>query len=393
MLKVTLGVSSSIAVYKACEVARRFMEKGCAVRVIMTRNAAKLVSPVVFEALTGNPAAIELFTERSAKSIEHIELARWEDLLVVAPATANVLGKFANGIADDFLSTHFLASTVPCLIAPAMNGRMWRAEALKANVATLKKRGVTVLDPKRGVLACGDEDIGALEDPGTIVDESLALAGPRDFLGMKILVTAGPTREYIDPVRFISNPSTGKMGYAIADAARKRGAKVTLISGPSDLAPPRNVYLIKVTTTEEMGKAVQANVAKSDFLFMAAAPSDFTPSDRLKSKKPRKEGAFDLGLLPTEDILKKVSPTKRKSQIFCGFAAETDEHIEKAKSKMADKGLDVIFVNDVSRNDIGFSADDNEITILRAKGRMEHLRKAPKKEIADLLLDAVLSKK
>jgi phosphopantothenoylcysteine decarboxylase/phosphopantothenate--cysteine ligase len=392
MFKVTLGVSSSIAVYKACEVARRLMEKGCSVRVIMTANAAKLVSPTVFEALTGNPAAVELFAERSARSIEHIELARWEDLLVIAPATANSIGKFANGIADDFLSTHFLASGVPCLIAPAMNGRMWRAPALQANIATLEKRGAVILAPKKGVLACGEEDIGALEDPGVIVEEALSLIRTKDLRGKKVIVTAGPTREYLDPVRFISNPSSGKMGYEIADTAQKRGAKVTLISGPSALTSPRNVDLIKVTTTEEMFSAVKKLSAGCDFLFMAAAPSDFAPKERSAGKRARKNGSFKIELVPTEDILKRISSGKRKKQVFCGFAAETDKHIEKAKSKLKDKGADLIALNDVSRKDIGFGSDENEMTIIWADGKTERLNKAFKRELADKLLDSVVKK-
>jgi len=393
MARVALGVSSSIAVYKACDIVRRLRERGCEVRVIMTSNAARLVSPIVFEALSGNPVAVELFAERSARAIEHIEIARWEEVFVVAPATANTIGKFAGGIADDFLSTHFLASTAPCLVAPAMNGRMWRAQALQANVSLLKKRGVIFIGPKKGALACGDEDTGALADPESIAEKALSLIRPMDLEGKKVVVTAGPTREYLDPVRLISNPSTGKMGYMIAEAARARGAAVTLITGPTEVRPPEKVEVVRVETTAEMLRAVKACAPSCDLLFMAAAPSDFAPDRRAASKRPRKDGAFSLRLVPTPDILKEAAAGKKKGQIFCGFAAETANHEEKAAGKLRDKRLDFIAVNDVSKKDAGFGSEDNELILIRAGGKKEKLGRASKRALADRLLDAVLRKR
>lgn len=392
MKKITLGVSSSISIYKALDLIRRLQEKECEVRVIMTPSAARLVSPLAFEAISKNPVALELFDERSAKKIEHIELAQWEELFIVAPATANVIGKFACGIADDFLSTHFMASTVPVFIAPAMNGRMWRAKALQENINTLRDRGFHILPPKRGQLACGEDDEGALEDVPTIVEEALLLLKPKDFEGKRVLVTAGPTREKLDSVRFISNPSSGRMGYEIADRARKRGAAVTLISGPSALTPPREVGLIKVETAEEMSREVEKRMAGSDILFMAAAPSDYKAKEIFKGKKPRKEGNFKIELEPTEDILKKTAKGKRKGQIICGFAAEVEDHLKKAKAKIVDKTLDVIALNDVSREEIGFQSEFNEVTLIWKNGRSVKLKKAPKSEIADLILDEISKK-
>jgi phosphopantothenoylcysteine decarboxylase/phosphopantothenate--cysteine ligase len=393
MANITLGVSSSIALYKACEIVRRFRERGCEVRVIMTGNAAKLVSPIIFEALSGNPVAVELFSERSARSIEHIEIAKWEELFVVAPATANVIGKFTSGIADDFLTTHYLASTAPCLIAPAMNGRMWRAAAVRENVAILENRGVVFIGPKKGSLACGEEDVGALADPEAIVGKALTLLRPMDLRGKNVVVTAGPTREYLDQVRFISNPSTGRMGYRIAEAARRRGAEVTLISGPTEIEPPARVRLVMVETTDELSRVVKTHAAKCDYLFMAAAPSDFSPEKTSAGKRSRKEGPFSLRLLPTADILKDVAAKKKRNQLFCGFAAETGKHMENAKRKLGEKGVDVIALNDVSGKGTGFASEQNEITLVWAGGKTEKLGKASKAELATRLLDAVLKKR
>lgn len=393
MPNVTLGVSSSIAVYKACEIVRRFRERGCEVRVIMTGNAARLISPVVFEALSGNPVAVELFSDRSARSIEHIEIAKWEELFVVAPATANIIGKFTSGVADDFLTTHYLASTAPCLIAPAMNGRMWRAPAVRENAAILENRGVAFIGPKRGSLACGEEDVGALADPEAIVEKALTLLRPMDLKGKSVVVTAGPTREYLDQVRFVSNPSTGRMGYRIAEAAQRRGAEVTLISGPTEIEPPARVRLVMVETTDELSRAVKAHAPKCDYLFMAAAPSDFAPEKMTAGKRARKEGAFSLKLVPTADILKDVAAKKKKGQLFCGFAAETANHMQNAKRKLGDKGVDLIAMNDVSGGNTGFASEQNEITLIWAGGKTQKLGKASKAELATRLLDAVMKKR
>ena len=390
MIKVTLGVSSSISVYKSLEIVRRFKKRDCDVKVIMTKNATKLVSPLTFEAISQNPIATDLFEERSLYQIGHIELAKWEDLLVIAPATANVIGKFASGIADDFLTTHFISATSKRVIAPAMNGRMWRNEVVKENVNKLKKLGVIFIGPKEGNLACGEEDIGALEDPIFIVEESLSLLKEKNLKGKKILVTAGATREFLDRVRFLSNPSSGKMGFFIADEARKRGASVTLIYGATSIEVPEGIKAIKVTSTSQMERKVLENFKKCDYLFMCAAPSDFTFEKRFDNKIKRAEGAISVVLKPTSDILKKVAEIKREDQIICGFSAETEDFIKNAKRKIKEKGLDFIVLNDVSRNDIGFESDYNEVKIISSSGEIKEIKKDLKRNIAEKILKKVL---
>jgi phosphopantothenoylcysteine decarboxylase/phosphopantothenate--cysteine ligase len=390
VIKVTLGVSSSISLYKSLEIIRRFKERDCDVRVIMTENAAKLVSPLTFETISQNPVAIDLFAEKSSYKIGHIELAKWEDIFVVAPATANVIGKFASGIADDFLTTHFISSTSKKVIAPAMNGRMWRNEIVKKNVAKLKEQGIMFIGPKEGNLACGEEDIGALEEPTFIVEEALSLLKEKNLKGKKILVTAGATREFLDGVRFLSNPSSGKMGFSIADEARKMGATVTLIYGSTLIEPPKGVKTIKVTSTSEMEKAVLENFENCDFLFMCAAPSDFTFEKKFNNKLKRAEGEISIVLKPTSDILKKVREIKKKGQIVCGFSAETEDFLKNAKRKLEEKGLDFIVLNDVSRKDIGFESDYNEVKIISSSGEIKEIKKDLKRNIAEKIVNEVL---
>ncbi|MFB3851866.1 MAG: bifunctional phosphopantothenoylcysteine decarboxylase/phosphopantothenate--cysteine ligase CoaBC [Acidobacteriota bacterium] len=392
MIKITLGVSSSISVYKALDIARRFKERDCDVRVIMTKNAAKLVSPLLFETLTGNPVAVDMYESRQSQKVEHIELAKWEDILVIAPATANIIGKMANGIADDFLSTHYLASTSKVVVAPAMNGRMYRNRIVQENIEKLKERGVIFINPKKGMLACGEEDEGALEEPLKIVETTLSLLKEKDLAGKSVVVTAGATREYIDPVRFISNPSSGKMGYLIAEEAEKRGAKVVLISGQTYLNPPKGVEFVKVETTSEMKKEVLNHFKKCDILFMAAAPSDFQPTSRAKEKIKRERGSLKIELKPTEDIVSTAAKNKKKNQIICAFAAETENHIQNAKKKIKAKGVDYIAMNDVSKKDSGFESDINEIILIDSKLNSYNLGKDSKQNLARKLLDKILKK-
>lgn len=391
MIKVTLGVSSSVSIYKALDIVRRFKERECDVKVIMTKNAAKLVSPLLFETISENPVAVDMYERATSVKVEHIELAKWEDVFVVAPATANIIGKMANGIADDFLTTHYLASTSKVVIAPAMNGRMFRNKTVRENIEKLKNAGVVIVNPKKGKLACGEEDEGALEDPPKIVEQTLSiLKETKQLLGKTVLVTAGPTREYIDPVRFISNPSSGKMGYFIAEEASKRGAKVILISGTTQIPSPQDVDFISVTTTSEMKEKVLEHFSLCDILFMAAAPSDFRPSKKEKEKIKRLDGSFKIELKPTDDILMEVSKLKKKNQIICAFAAETNNHIQNAKNKLLKKSVDFIALNDVSKKDCGFESDLNELILIDSKFNTFNLGRDSKLILASKLIDKII---
>lgn len=391
LIKVTLGVSSSVSIYKALDIVRRFKERMCDVKVIMTKNATKLVSPLLFETLSENPVVVDMYERATSVKVEHIELAKWEDVFVVAPATANIIGKMANGIADDFLTTHYLASTSKVVIAPAMNGRMYRNKTVRENIEKLKRLGVVIVNPKKGKLACGEEDEGALEDPLKIVEQTLSiLKETKQLLGKTVLVTAGPTREYIDPVRFISNPSSGKMGYAIAEEALRRGAKVILISGTTQINPPNDVELINVVTTSEMKEKVLENFNRCDILFMAAAPSDFQPAKKEKEKIKRSDGSFKIELKPTGDILMETSKLKKKNQIICAFAAETSNHIQNAKNKLLKKSVDFIALNDVSKKDSGFESDLNELILIDSKFNTFNLGRDSKLILASKLIDKII---
>ncbi|MCX7829594.1 MAG: bifunctional phosphopantothenoylcysteine decarboxylase/phosphopantothenate--cysteine ligase CoaBC [Acidobacteria bacterium] len=392
MIKITLGVSSSVSVYKALDIIRRFKERDCDVRVIMTKNATKLISPLLFETLSGNPVAVDMYENRYSTKVEHIELAKWEDIFLVAPATANIIGKMANGIADDFLSTHFLASTARVVVAPAMNGRMFRNVIVKENIKKLVDKGVVFINPRRAVLACGEEDEGALEEPSKIVEKTLSLLKDKYLIDKTVIVTAGPTREYIDPVRFISNPSSGKMGYFLAEEGQKRGAKVILISGACQLEPPKGVEFIKVETTSEMKEELLKRFKKSNILFMAAAPSDFKPKEMKKSKIKREKGNLVVEFEPTEDIVSQLANLKQKGQIICAFAAETENCLENAKKKLKDKKVDFIALNDVSNKNSGFESDYNEITLIDSKMNVVGLGKDTKQNLAAKLFNAILKK-
>jgi len=393
---VALGVTSSVSIYKACEVLRGFQKSGLRVRVVMTPNAARLISPLLFGALAGEDAIVELFDERVSREIGHVALAGEISLLCVAPATANIIGKFASGVADDFLSTLYLAARCPVLVAPAMNEAMFLHPRTRENVRKLKADGVEFVEPDKGYLACHDEGWGRLAAPEKIVDEGLKILARSDSLkGRRILVTAGPTREYLDPVRFLSNASSGKMGYEVAREASLRGARVTLVSGPSSLVPPPGARLVRVRTAEEMEREVLAAYPGSDIVVMAAAVSDF----RFAATAPGKIDKGRLGrtveIVRTTDILKKLGEKKR-GKILVGFAAETGETIPRATRKLRDKRLDLIVANDVTGEGIGFESDDNIVSIIGPAGLVLTTDRMSKRETSRVILDrieAILDKK
>jgi phosphopantothenoylcysteine decarboxylase/phosphopantothenate--cysteine ligase len=390
--RVTLGVSAGISLYKACDLVRRLKDRNCEVQVVMTAHATRMVAPVTFQALSGRPVITDLFEGAGDPTIAHIELARWEDLLLVAPATANLLGKMARGIADDFLTTHYLANRgTPVLIAPAMNGAMWRHPAVQENLRILEERGHLVLSPARGSLACGDVDEGRLPEPPVLAEAAVGLLERRgDLEGRKVLVTAGPTREALDPVRYLSNRSSGKMGYALAREAALRGAEVTLVSGPVALEPPFGVRVERVVTAAEMAEAVERHFPEADILLMAAAVADYRAEEVLPEKRKKGKAGWTLRLVPNPDILGSLGKRKKKGQFLCGFAAETENLKANAQKKLREKGLDLIAANDVSPEGLGFDSDRNALLLLFAGGREERIREGTKAECARALLDAVV---
>lgn len=392
-MKVALGVSGGIAAYKAAELVRLLQDRGLRVQVIMTRAAQEFVRPLTFAALSGEKVITDLFGAGAEEpnidsAVEHIAVAQSIDALVVAPATADVLAKFAHGEANDFLTTLFLATTAPAVVAPAMNVNMWENAATQANVEILKARGVRVVDPDSGYLACGMIGPGRLAGNDKIVEAVLASLGATpDLAGETVLITAGGTREPIDPVRFIGNRSSGKMGYALAEAALRRGAKVILISGPTALKPPSSAEFVPVQTAAQMREAVMAHLERSSIIIKAAAVSDFTVRNAAEQKLKRK-GPLTLELEPTPDILAEVA-AKKGSRIVIGFAAETSNGLENARKKLQSKSLDAIVLNDVSQPGIGFDSERNAVTILSHSGT-ENVPEANKWEVAHRVLDAVV---
>ncbi len=390
---VTLGVTAGISIYKACDLVRRLRERGCEVRVVMTGSATRMVGPVTFQALSGHPVITSLFEGAGDPSIAHIELAKWEDLLLVAPATANILGKFARGIADDFLSTHYLAGVSPVLLAPAMNGNMWRHPAVQENLELLKKRGNRVIPPARGLLACGDVDEGKLPEPPVIADEAMALLDLTPELeGISVLVTAGPTREAIDPVRYLSNRSSGRMGYALAAEAARRGGKVTLVSGPTSLSAPPGVEVVPVTTAEEMARETKARFPDTRLTIMTAAVADYTPAEPRSQKIKKGAESWQIDMRRTEDILSTLGAAKRDGQCLVGFAAETEDLVDNARRKIEAKNLDLVCANDVSRPDRGFDVGTNALTLLWRDGGQEEIPLSSKAACARTVLDRLVER-
>ncbi len=386
-MKIALGVTGCIAAYKSIEIMRGLQKAGVSVQVILTRAAAEFVTPLTFESLSSRSVITEMFPKGQNRDIQHISVAQSIQMLVVAPATANIIGKFAHGIADDFLSTLYLSCPAPVLIAPAMNVEMWRQPAVQANVAALKARGHRFVDPEAGMLACGMEGEGRLAPVEEIVDCVLAeLKLDRSLAGIKILVTAGPTVEDIDPVRFISNRSSGKMGYAIAETAVRRGADVYLVTGPTHLTVPEGVNTVEVRSAEQMKTAVLELFPEMDIVVKAAAVADYRPSEVSGQKIKKKDADRSLVLVPNEDILALLGKRKKK-QILVGFAAETENLLPSAREKLERKNLDFLVANDVSSG--VFGSDTSSVHILDRTGESVFLKQQSKHDIAARLLDIV----
>jgi phosphopantothenoylcysteine decarboxylase/phosphopantothenate--cysteine ligase len=391
--KIVLGVSAGISVYKAVELLRLMVKEGANVSVVMSANAGKFVTPLTFETLSGNPVYHSLFDSQNSASMEHIRVAENADLLVVAPATASMVGKMAHGLADDALSNLYLAFKGMVLIAPAMNNGMWGHPAVKRNIELLKTRGVEIVEPSYGALACGVTGPGRLAKNSFILDRVKSCFNHRgDLNGLRFLITAGPTHEPIDPVRYLSNPSSGKMGYAIAGQAKARGGEVVLISGPTYLTPPAGVRIKPCKRADEMNVLVQEHLNDCDVLIMSAAVGDFA-AEKLEKEKIKKQSGegLVLKLIPTKDILLEV--VKRNSgKMVVGFAAESQNLVESALHKLKKKNLDLIVANDISTPGIGFQSDSNQVTIIDREGNIENLPLQSKLKIADLLLDRVLAR-
>jgi len=392
-MRVAVGVSGGIAAYKAAEIVRLLQDRGIRVQVIMTAAAQEFVRPLTFAALSGEKVITDLFSAGTEQpnidsAVEHIAVAQSIDALLVAPATADVIAKFAQGLASDFLTTLYLATTAPVVIAPAMNVNMWSHEATQANVTALKKRGVRVVEPDAGYLACGMMGPGRLASNEAIVAATLeALDASQDLTGETLLVTAGPTREKIDPVRYLTNRSSGRMGYALAEAALRRGARVLLVSGPTSLTPPGAAEVTWVESAEEMRRAVLKLLPESSIVIKTAAVSDYRPKSAA-SEKIKRTGPMALDLEPTADILAELSRQK-ESQIIVGFAAETQNALENARKKLAKKLLDAIVVNDVSREGIGFDSERNAVTII-SRDEVIEVPETTKWEVAQRVLDFVV---
>jgi phosphopantothenoylcysteine decarboxylase/phosphopantothenate--cysteine ligase len=393
-MNILLGVTGCIAAYKAAEVLRGLQRGGADVRVVMTQYATEFVRPLTFEALSGKPVIVEMFDRPDYAHIEHITVAREADLLLIAHATANIIAKFAHGLADDFLSTLYLSNTNPVLIAPAMNVEMWNHPATQANIAALRGMGVEFVDPGTGYQACGEVGVGRLAEVELIVERALELARRKDLAdlqGEHVMVTAGPTVEEIDPVRFITNRSSGRMGYALAEAARARGAHVTLVTGPTRFEPPAGVETIAVANTTEMYDAVMGRLDGVAIFIGCAAVSDFRPAHRA-AQKIKKAGRkkLTLELEETQDIISAVAGADGAGRIIVGFAAESEELLDNAEKKLRDKRLDLIVANDITRADAGFDAETNQATILRRDGSRLELPLASKRTIADRVLDEIV---
>jgi phosphopantothenoylcysteine decarboxylase/phosphopantothenate--cysteine ligase len=395
-MRVALGVTGGIAAYKAAELLRVLQEKGVEVQVVMTRHACEFVRPLTFAALSGRKVITEMFGEGGAEAnvesaIEHIAVAQSIGALVIAPATANVMAKLAHGVADDFLTTLCLATKAPIIVAPAMNVNMWEHAATRQNVETLRARGVRVVEPDEGYLACGMTGAGRLASVEAIAGAVFEILGLRDDLkGETLLVTAGPTEEPLDAVRFLSNRSSGKMGYALAEAGRRRGARVILVSGPTSLDPPAGVTLARVSAAEEMAGAVVGNLDAATVVLMAAAVADFRPADARVQKIKKRDGLQNIRLKRTRDILGEVVRRRRANQLVVGFAAETDRVLENAAQKLRAKRLDMIVANDVTQEGAGFDADTNIVTLVFPDGRKVALEKMPKFDVANRILDEVV---
>jgi phosphopantothenoylcysteine decarboxylase/phosphopantothenate--cysteine ligase len=399
-MRIALGVSGCIAAYKAVEVLRGLQKRGVTVQVLMTRHAREFVGPLTFQSISGQPVITDMFAPTDDPEIKHIEIAQSIDLLLIAPATANLLAKFAHGIADDFLSTVYISTTAPVMVAPAMNVEMWAHPATQANVKTLRERGVHFVDPGEGYLACRTVGAGRLAEPDDIVARAVsvlenspgkpegAVENGGDLKGQRLLITAGPTYEAIDPVRGITNRSSGKMGYSVAEAALARGAEVTLVSGPVSIEAPRDAKVLRVRSAGEMFDAVMASLEAATIVIMAAAVADYRPA-RQAGQKIKKNGLkMSVELEPTQDILATVGAAKG-DRVVIGFAAETEDVVANARKKLMDKGADIIIANDVSQPDSGFDVETNRIALVTKDGAIE-LPLLTKKAAAERILDSAV---
>lgn len=393
--KVALVVSGGIAAYKAAEILRGLQKAGCTVRVAMTRRACEFVQPLTFRALSGAHVVVDDYAPDNPDPIAHITFSQTVDLFLVAPATANLIGKFANGIADDFVSSTYLACIAPVLIAPAMNTTMWRHPATRRNLEKLTADGVHIVEPDEGEMACGTFGPGRLSDPDVVVAAALELLRaselPQDLASEHLLITAGATREPLDPVRFLSNNSSGRMGFAIAEAARNRGAQVTLVAGYTSVTPPGDVMTIRVNSAEEMRQAVLQKLPEASVFIACAAVADYRPAVRSAQKMKKSKSSLTLELERTPDILREVSENRSHEQLVIGFAAESENVMSNAKAKMEAKRLDAIVANDITRQGAGFDSESNEVTIIsRDRKAPIHVPMMPKVNVANIILDEVV---
>ncbi|HSE33714.1 MAG TPA: bifunctional phosphopantothenoylcysteine decarboxylase/phosphopantothenate--cysteine ligase CoaBC [Pyrinomonadaceae bacterium] len=390
--RIALGVCGGIAAYKAVEILRGLQQAGCEVRVAMTKRACEFIQPLTFRAISGHHVVVDDYAPDNPDPIAHITFSQTIDLLIVAPATANMIAKFALGIADDFISSTYLAASAPVVVAPAMNTKMWQHPATVRNVEQLRKDGVYVIEPDAGEMACGTFGPGRLSEPERIVNEALSIITGRsqDMRGEQILITVGATREAIDPVRFISNRSSGRMGFALAEAALERGADVTIVSGVTTAAPPPKAKLLTVETAQEMATAVDQELAGKSVFIASAAVVDYRPTQPANQKIKKKEQNLTLSLEKTPDILTHVSTHRQDGMLVIGFAAETENVLDNAREKLRSKNLDMIVANDVSRSDSGFDTQMNAITILTRNQHALELPLMSKREAADLILDVIV---
>jgi len=389
MTLIALGVSSSVSIYKSCEIIRRLQDRKVQVQVIMTRNASRLISPLLFSALSGQEVIVDPFEDKQSAKIAHVALAKDISLFVVAPATANIIGKFAGGIADDFLSTFYTAVKCPVLIAPAMNEAMYLHRQTQQNIRKLKELGVKFVEPEAGYLACKETGWGRLAPPDKIVEEGLRLIQKsQSFKGQTVLVTAGPTREFLDPVRFITNRSSGKMGYELAEEALRRGAEVILVSGPTHLFPPPDAKLRKVQTAEDMKKEVLEHFSKADVVIMTAAVSDFQFEESASGKIKKEKLGGNIKIVPTPDVLKELG-RKKGRKVLVGFAAETENVVDNAFKKLKDKNLDLIIANDVTAEGVGFESNFNQVSVVSPDGKSVQTEKMTKVEISQVIMDKI----
>lgn len=391
---VVIGVTGGIAVYKALDVISALRKKDIEVHVIMTESASKFVNPLTFQSISQNMVVTDMFAEPKAWEIQHISLAQKADLMLVAPATANIIGKISNGIADDMLSTTIMATKAKVLIAPAMNTNMYENKIVQNNISKLKDFGYKFIEPASGRLACGDVGIGKLADVNTIVERVLEELEEKeqDLLGKKVLISAGPTIAPIDPVRYITNRSTGKMGYAIAQESRERGAEVVLVSGPTNLNPPKDVKIINIKTNEEMKNEILQYFEWADIVIKSAAVADYKPKEYSEEKIKKGDGDLNLCLTRDNDILKSLGEIKTH-QILVGFAAESNNVLENANKKLKNKNLDFIVANDITSSDTGFGSEDNKVVILSKNDEKLELEKMSKKEVASNIFDMILEKR